>query len=677
MSDWEDIAVGPPASSGDWEDVAFGPAAEKPFSLSNEILSVGNRAVEGVGDLLDFADNLNPMAIGGPRLFGLNPLRQNEPTASEQLKPLAESAQLYGPEKADTSLGRVAERVAYFAPSAVVPGGSAAARIASAAGSGVASGITRQITDSPTADAIASLFGGMAPSLVGSAAGAIADKATKGADALELRAFGGTKAKVLRAINRMPDLLDETGDFENPLGKAIGSFRDMGGGSAGMSGEALLRDLEGQTAKVAGELSDELAVAQAKQTDIIIPKFSKTKAYIDGLAGADKEAASKIAEKAIKDTVDNTDGTLLSLQSEKVKLGQSIAESAWGEDVAGRLRNNVLKRVRADLRTTIENSYETLTGKSSDTIAKLNEKIGQRQGLYPLFKDILASDESRDILSSAIQSMRTSGGVGVLAAGAAYGAGGPLAGAATVAGNMLLQTPTGKKILADTVSNAVKAAKSVALPASGTLLRPLVPLASESNTGPEERQVQPKATSEGQNTVDPTQAAQTRSSPYSLFNPASLTDSPAKESAIRSLFKRGNMDTKEALSRISADPYYAALAQAESNFNPKATNSESSAKGLFQLVNATAKSLGVRDPFDIGDSFEGVQKLTNDHIKRFGDDPATLYSAHYLGATLLKKVLAGADLTNKEQSQVDYLKSKALPRFMKIYDQISTRAVEV
>lgn len=133
-----------------------------------------------------------------------------------------------------------------------------------------------------------------------------------------------------------------------------------------------------------------------------------------------------------------------------------------------------------------------------------------------------------------------------------------------------------------------------------------------------------------------------------------------------------NVTEDEAIAKIKEDPYLHALALAESDFKPSATNEESSASGIFQFVNATAKSLGVKNPFSVAESYEGIQKMRAEDEARFGSDPFMLYSAHYLGATVLNKLLKGKPLSEKEQSQVDYLQNEALPRFKRKYAKVTS-----
>lgn len=140
-----------------------------------------------------------------------------------------------------------------------------------------------------------------------------------------------------------------------------------------------------------------------------------------------------------------------------------------------------------------------------------------------------------------------------------------------------------------------------------------------------------------------------------------------------------NMDSKpvEVVEHeIDKDPYYSTLYEIESGRNPKAKNPNSSAKGGFQFIDSTAKSLSLEDPFDLEQSFEAVQKLTDENRKRFKtNDPVILYAAHYLGAHVLGKVLEGQALNKKEQSQVDYLISKVLPKVKAVYEKKITPVI--
>lgn len=62
----------------------------------------------------------------------------------------------------------------------------------------------------------------------------------------------------------------------------------------------------------------------------------------------------------------------------------------------------------------------------------------------------------------------------------------------------------------------------------------------------------------------------------------------------------------------------------ESNFNPNAYNKKSGASGLMQLVPATAKMLGVRNPFDPEQNVKGGTSYINQLLKKYGNEGIAL-----------------------------------------------------
>ena len=62
---------------------------------------------------------------------------------------------------------------------------------------------------------------------------------------------------------------------------------------------------------------------------------------------------------------------------------------------------------------------------------------------------------------------------------------------------------------------------------------------------------------------------------------------------------------------------------AESNFNPFARSS-AGAQGIAQFMPATARALGLRDPFDAEASIDAQAHLMRDLLRRFGSVPLAL-----------------------------------------------------
>jgi soluble lytic murein transglycosylase-like protein len=70
-----------------------------------------------------------------------------------------------------------------------------------------------------------------------------------------------------------------------------------------------------------------------------------------------------------------------------------------------------------------------------------------------------------------------------------------------------------------------------------------------------------------------------------------------------------------------------ALVRAESNFNPRAVSS-AGARGLGQLMPATARELGVTEPFDPVQNLNGSARYLSEQLHRFGSAQLALAAYH-------------------------------------------------
>jgi soluble lytic murein transglycosylase-like protein len=114
--------------------------------------------------------------------------------------------------------------------------------------------------------------------------------------------------------------------------------------------------------------------------------------------------------------------------------------------------------------------------------------------------------------------------------------------------------------------------------------------------------------------TNPVMSGQSRGTLRAVAGPPPAVTTAATEPTLKvpfaSLINR-------AAARHGVDPtLVAAVTKAESGFDPKAV-SRSGAKGLMQLMDKTAKSLGVHDSFDPEQNIDGGTKFLGELMQRF------------------------------------------------------------
>lgn len=628
MDEWEDVAFGPDVGSvsiepigmgaptaqvDEWEDVAVGP----PSPVSSEGAPWWGKAasgyLSGIGQLADFAQMVQ------------NPWREVLPKEQQGLDYGDTIRNLFDTVTGVENSTQIGEgggihTAASYLPQAVLGPSSRAANLAQTLFTAGAAGVGREAggEKGELAGVVASLFG----PTVGS------KMLTKAGQAMERKSLGASYVDYLKSADDLQSIALPPGDLTSFAARSLDDLIASGKLGNSRNPSKLQQISNAKQKELADAIGDSIRLAE-KNNPTVLPSFRRAQDMLDSgaIPADDIPKYEKKLRELYSGIVSEGGGSLRFLQNQKIAIGKKY-------DKVDKVANEFNRAIYHDIQESIE--------KVAPEVKGLNNELSKWYVLDGVLKRGLARAENAEPVGWLKSLSRTSGGFGV-----------PIA---VTAGSAASGLTIPAAIGAGAVAAAVNSARG----------------ASEIGKGVKAMsQTSPGAAREA----------------AALFQSAPTSDLPAKpqkaasrqqeapQSAPRSLTGQ-SVDSQKASSKptpiaeiekeIDANPFFSAVYEAESDRDPKAKNPKSTAKGAFQLIDSTAKSLGVKDPLDLKENFEGFKKLTEKHSKKFGNDPRVLYAAHFMGQPLLSKVLDGKALDKDEKAIVKEFEEKAFPRFQKI-----------
>lgn len=651
MDEWEDIAVG---ADDEWEDVAVGP----PSLTSSEGAPAWGKAasgyLSGIASMADFGQ----MLVNPSRMF--MPEEQRGPGFGDTIRSGLDA--ITGV-KDSTRIGEGGgvHTAASYLPGFAVGPSSRAANLAQTLFSAGAAGVGREL-GGDTGEIIGAGVSLLAPT-VGSKA------LTKAGQALQRKSVGLNYTDYLRNSDTVGRIDLPEGNLESFTKAAADDL--ISSGKLGNSRDPIkLKSVVDKAQKFLGKEIGKVVEAADEAIEAVPPRFERALRMLDsGQIPADEiPRYERRLSEMIKNIATEGKNKLSYLQQQKIAVG-----GKWNPNDG--VSNAFNRALYNDLQETIE--------KAVPNIKPLNQELAKYKALDSVLKRGVARAENADAISSITKAHATTGGFGVpiLAGGMAAGGPGAAAGALAATAMSAARTPQGQNAIGRFLLGAAESSPGYARELLTAVNATEDPARALFGSVGQQINTEDIGSPPAVDTPSPTLSRTDRQAPQSAQASKSLEgkSSPSKSrpnpAQIQGKSKKGIAEelfgkspkVKEIEAVIDSDPFDAAVYEVESGRNPTAKNKKSSAKGAFQLIDQTAKSLGVKDPLDLAQNYAGFKKLTEEHKKQFGENPKVLYAAHYLGAPLLKKVLADEKLSAKEDKLVSELLEKVMPRFERIY----------
>lgn len=102
-------------------------------------------------------------------------------------------------------------------------------------------------------------------------------------------------------------------------------------------------------------------------------------------------------------------------------------------------------------------------------------------------------------------------------------------------------------------------------------------------------------------------------------------------------------------------PLLVSLAKVESGLNPSAQNKDSSAGGLFQFIDGTAKQYGITNKYDPEQNADAAVRMFKENLDRFGGDVRLALAAHHVGPGKARQALEDGTVGDINISTQDWL----------------------
>ena len=243
------------------------------------------------------------------------------------------------------------------------------------------------------------------------------DKAQAG----QINALGIGKRDLKRAL-KGAGKFEQAKTGENPLVSAFKRIDKEGMLDDSLYAEDLIKKVNSSSEKINNELVGVFKNVDEVLEEPVIPEFKNALKHVKNLSSDEIDSATRSLNGKIKKILEKTDGSLSSLQKEKIAYGKktySGSSEAYSKGLD--------RAITRDLKETVENTVKDLAESNklgntrSNIVNELNTQLRQNKLLMPVLEDALAEQKSTGIAKLLSMALSTTGlGTGLSLGSAFY-----------------------------------------------------------------------------------------------------------------------------------------------------------------------------------------------------------------------------------------------------------------
>lgn len=237
----------------------------------------------------------------------------------------------------------------------------------------------------------------------------------------QINALGIGKRDLKRAL-KGAGKYEKAKTGENPLITAFKRVDEEGVLKESLDPEDIMKKIKSDSKKTNQELINVFRNVDEVLEEPVLPKFENAKKYVESLAGTEKKSAMRKLSEEVDALLEDMDGSLSSLQKEKVAFGNKTY-SGSSEAYSKGLDRAITRDLKEAVETTVDDLIKAnkLPNQQIGVVKDINTRLRQNKLLEPVLENAIAEQESTGLAKLLSQALSTTGlGTGLSLGSAFY-----------------------------------------------------------------------------------------------------------------------------------------------------------------------------------------------------------------------------------------------------------------